>query len=161
MANCMEGALFAAAALEHLGHAPVLVDLLAVRDDDHVIAVFRRGRGWGAIAKSNFSGLRWRTPVYANLRELAMSYFEQFYNVERELTMRGWTRPLRLGGRRFADWRTRESDLDDIADFIDALPRTMILDDDAWLPSIDDRLYRAGLMGADARGLYQPSTRND
>jgi len=149
IANCMEGALFAAAALEWLGHPPVIINLKAVRDDDHVIAVFRRKGRVGAIAKSNFSGLRWRSPVYATVRELALSYFDHFYNVDRELTMRGWTRPLDLRSRAFRDWRTRKADLDDLADHLDALPWTRAIDgSDRWLPRVDLRLYHAPINAA-------------
>src|SRR6185312_3712718 len=72
-AHCMEGALLAAAALRCHGHPPLLLDLEAVRDDDHVLALFRSHGHWGAIGKSNFSGLRFREPVYRTLRELVMS----------------------------------------------------------------------------------------
>jgi hypothetical protein len=78
LGQCMEGALFAAAALSHHGHPPLLVDLEAVRDDDHVLAVYRRRGLWGAAAKSNYSGLRFREPVYRTIRELVMSYFEHY-----------------------------------------------------------------------------------
>ena len=71
IAHCMEGAMLAAAALRFHGQPPLLIDLTAVRDDDHVLAVFRRDGLWGAIAKSNYSGLRYRTPIYRTLRELA------------------------------------------------------------------------------------------
>ena len=92
-AHCMEGALFGAAALRMLGHPPLLLDLEAVRDDDHVLAIFRlRGR-WGAVAKSNYSGLRYREPVYRTLRELVMSYFEHYYNLQKEKTLRRYSRP--------------------------------------------------------------------
>ena len=74
--HCLEGALLAAAALRIQGQSPLLLDLGAVRDDDHVLAIFRRGGHWGAIAKSNYSGLRFREPVYRTTRELVMSYFE-------------------------------------------------------------------------------------
>ena len=76
LAHCLEGALLAAAALRVQGFPPLLLDLEAVHDDDHVLAVFRQQGHWGAIAKSNYSGLRLREPVYRSLRELAMSYFE-------------------------------------------------------------------------------------
>src|SRR5207248_866210 len=72
-AHCMEGALFGAAALRMLGHPPLILDFEAVRDDDHVIAIFRIEGHWGSVAKSNYSGLRYREPVYRTLRELAMS----------------------------------------------------------------------------------------
>src|SRR3954454_1051484 len=86
-AHCMEGALFAAAALRMLGHKPLVVDLEAVRDDDHVLAVFREKGCWGAIAKSNYAGLRFRNPVYRTIRELALSYFEHYYNLKGEKTL--------------------------------------------------------------------------
>jgi hypothetical protein len=107
-AHCMEGALFAAAALRLLGHPPLLCDLEAVRDDDHVLALFRVRGHWGAIAKSNYSGLRFREPVYRNLRELAISYFEHYYNPRGEKTLRAYSRPVDL--RRFdrIPWMTTE-----------------------------------------------------
>lgn len=69
--HCLEGALVAAAALRVNGYPPLLVDLEAVRDDDHVLAVYRENGLWGSIAKSNFAGLRFRAPVYRTVRELA------------------------------------------------------------------------------------------
>src|SRR5947208_17132977 len=92
-AHCMEGALFGAAGLRMMGHPPLLLDLEAVRDDDHVLAIFRVRGHWGALAKSNYSGLRYREPVYRTLRELAMSYFEHYYNLRREKTLRNYSRP--------------------------------------------------------------------
>src|SRR5262245_40563625 len=90
-AQCMEGALFAAAALRVQGFPPLLVDLESVRDDDHVIAVFRQRGHWGAVAKSNYAGLRFRSPVYRTLRELVMSYFEHYYNPAGEKTLRAYS----------------------------------------------------------------------
>src|SRR5437763_16898637 len=77
-AHCFEGALFAAAALGVGGRPPLILDLEAVRDDDHVVAVYRTNGHWGAIGKSNYAGLRFRCPVYRTLRELALSYFEHY-----------------------------------------------------------------------------------
>src|SRR6185295_12924041 len=62
--QCMDGALFGAAALRVQGHPPLILDLEADRDDDHVLAVYRYRGGWGAIGRSNFSGLRFREPVH-------------------------------------------------------------------------------------------------
>jgi hypothetical protein len=79
-AHCFDGALFGAAAMRRLGYPPLIVNMLANdQDDDHMLALYRRNGHWGAIAKSNFAGLRFREPVYRNLHELVMSYFEQFY----------------------------------------------------------------------------------
>src|SRR6187402_3866362 len=80
VAHCVEGALLAGAALELQGRPPLIWDLEAVRDDDHVLALYKENGCWGALAKSNYSGLRHRAPVYRTLRELALSYFEHYYN---------------------------------------------------------------------------------
>ena len=94
--HCLEGALVAAAALRVQGHPPLLMDLEAVHDDDHVIAVYRERGLWGGIAKSNFAGLRFRAPVYRTLRELALSYFEHYYNLRGQRTLRSYSRPVNL-----------------------------------------------------------------
>ncbi len=155
-ANCMEGALFAAAALERHGRPPIVVDLRAVRDDDHIITLFRERGRIGAVAKSNYTGLRWRSPVYRTLRELVLSYFDFYFNVRGELTLRGYTRPLDLRTARFGDWRRREDDLDDIGEHMDTLPLTVLVTegDAARLRPLDRRLYDAGLLGANPAGLY-------
>ena len=93
--QCMDGALFAAAALRMQGHRPLLLDLEAVQDVDHVLAVFRIGKGWGAIGRSNYSGLRYREPIHRTLRELALSYFESYFNLRREKTLRRYSVPVR------------------------------------------------------------------
>src|SRR5512141_1033501 len=92
-AHCLDGALLAAWALRRLGDPPLIVDLRAVRDDDHVITIFRRRGRIGAIAKSNVVGLRFREPVYRSLRELVMSYFELYYNTDGEKTLRSYSVP--------------------------------------------------------------------
>ncbi len=91
------------------------------RDDDHLLALFKRGGHWGAVAKSNFVGLRYREPIFRTLRELVLSYFEQFYNVEGEKTLRGYTVPMNL--RRFdrLPWMTEDAPLDLIADHLDEI----------------------------------------
>src|SRR6185503_8484161 len=71
--QCMDGALFAAAALRVQGYRPLIVDLEAVQDDDHVIAVFRVKGLWGAVARSNYSGLRYREPLHGTVRSLVLS----------------------------------------------------------------------------------------
>src|SRR5262245_11191281 len=78
MEHCMPGAQFGAAALRTIGHPPLLLDLEAVRDDDHVLGTYRVRGCWGAAAKSNYSGLRFRDPIYRTLRELVMTYFEHY-----------------------------------------------------------------------------------
>ncbi|MSP61449.1 MAG: hypothetical protein EXR72_14100 [Myxococcales bacterium] len=155
-AHCVDGALLAACALERLGHPPLLVDLRAVRDDDHVIAVFHRRGRIGAVAKSNTVNLRFREPVYRDLRELVMSYFDLYFNTNGEKTLRSYASPLDL--RRFdaLAWRTRDEAAAEIVRRLDSarhyplVSRGMI----PLLRRIDDRSYRAGLLGADAAGLF-------
>ena len=80
-AHCLEGAIFAAAALRANGYPPLLLDFEAEHDTDHVIAIFRENGCWGAVAKSNFTGCRWREPIHRTLRELALSYFNIYFNL--------------------------------------------------------------------------------
>ena len=112
-AHCLEGAVFAAAALRTLGFPPLLLDLEAVQDSDHVIAVYRLRNHWGAIAKSNFSGLRFREPVYRTVRELVMSYFESYMNLHGKRTLRTYSQPIDLKrfDRRHPGWMTTEDDV--------------------------------------------------
>jgi hypothetical protein len=107
-AHCLEGAVFAAVALRVLGFPPLLLDLEAVQDTDHVIAVFKERGHWGAIAKSNFSGLRYREPVYRTLRELVMSYFEGYVNLRGDRTLRAYSPPISLArfDRQRPGWMT-------------------------------------------------------
>lgn len=150
LAHCMEGALFAAAALRLLGYPPLLVDLEAVRDDDHVIAVFRQRGRWGAIAKSNYSGLRYREPVYKNLRELAMSYFEHYYNPAGEKTLRRYSRPVNLKRFDSIDWMTSGKDVWEIPEYLADVSHTRLITPamEARLTRMDRRLYAAGRLGS-------------
>lgn len=95
-AHCIEGAMLAAAALWTHGEAPLLLDMRAERDFDHVVALFRRHGHWGAISKTNGIGLRWRDPVYRTLRELAMSYFHEYFNRRDHKTLREYSLPFDL-----------------------------------------------------------------
>ena len=94
--HCLEGAIFAAAAMRVLGFPPLLIDFEAENDTDHVLALFRYKGHWGAVAKSNYSGCRYREPVYRSLRELAMSYFNIYFNMRGERTLRNFSRPVNL-----------------------------------------------------------------
>jgi hypothetical protein len=108
-AHCIEGAFTAACALWLQGLPPLLLDLTAKGDSDHVIAVFKRGTGWGAISKSNHVWLRWRDPVYRSPRELVMSYFHEYTNKQSK-SLRSYSVPVDL--RRFPTelWVTNEDD---------------------------------------------------
>lgn len=157
-AHCFEGAMLAAAALDALGHPPTLVDMGSVRDDAHVITLFRRHGRLGAIGKSNFTGLRYRAPVYRTLRELVMSYFDDFFNSQGERTLRSYSVPLRLTERVHSGWRTAEQDLDPIGDHLDRLHHYRLLTPrmEADLAPVDPRLLAAGLLGANEKGLWRP-----
>jgi len=149
VAHCLEGALFAAAALRAQGFPPLLLDLEAVRDDDHVLAVFRQHNRWGAIAKSNYSGLRYREPVYRSLRELAMSYFEHYFNLRREKTLRKYSRPVNLSRFDRIGWMTAEEDLWTVSEHLVVIPHTPLLSNgyDRRLSRVDARLFEAGKVG--------------
>ncbi|MDQ2978418.1 MAG: hypothetical protein M3R62_04305, partial [Acidobacteriota bacterium] len=110
-AQCMDGALFAAAALRLQGKPPLLLDLEAEQDDDHVLALFRGPAGWGAVARSNYSGLRYREPVYPTIRALVLSYVEGYFNLRRQKTLRRYSRPIRLDRFDRLRWMTAEEDL--------------------------------------------------
>ena len=146
-AHCFEGALLAAAALQVNGHPPLILDLESVRDDDHVIAVCRINGCWGAMAKSNYAGLRFREPVYRSLRELAMSYFEHYYNPRGEKTLRAYSRPVNL--RRFdrMNWMTSESDVWEIAEYLTTISHKPILNKPTPRMDMDPRSYQAGKVG--------------
>ena len=149
VAHCLEGALFAAAALRAQGFPPLLMDLEAVRDDDHVLAVFRQHDRWGAIAKSNYSGLRFREPVYRSLRELAMSYFEHYFNLRREKTLRKYSRPVNLSRFDTLGWMTAEEDLWTVSEHLVVIPHTPLLANGnaRRLARVDARLFEAGKVG--------------
>ncbi len=149
-AHCLEGALFGAAALRTHGYPPLLLDLEAVRDDDHVLAIFRERGHWGAIAKSNYAGLRYREPVYRTLRELAISYFEHYYNLDAEKTLRAYSWPVNLKRFDRIDWMTTGEDLWAISDYLFGIPHRPLLSraTERRLSPVDDRLYRAGMVGS-------------
>jgi hypothetical protein len=117
-AHCIEAAFTAACALWLQGEPPLVMDLTAQGDSDHVVALFRRDGCWGAVSKSNHVWLRWRDPVYRSTRELAMSYFHEYSNEARK-SLRTYSRPVDL--RRFAPdlWVTNEEDCWDVGAAID------------------------------------------
>ncbi len=147
--QCLDGALFAAAALRLQGHRPLLMDLEADRDDDHVVAVFQRHGHWGAIARSNYSGLRFREPVFRTLRELVLSYFESYFNLRREKTLRRYSVAVDLS--RFDDrqWMTSEHDLSEIGAHLLHVRHFPLLTPamEGSLGPVDRRLFEAGKLG--------------
>ncbi len=121
-AHCLEGALLAAAALWLNGEEPLVLDLKASGDDDHVVALYKRNGCWGAISKTNHAALRFRDPVYKTIRELALSYFHEYFNnATRKKTLRGYGKPYNLKKLGTA-WITAEEELFNIAEAIDNYP---------------------------------------
>ncbi|MBM3311561.1 MAG: hypothetical protein FJY80_08645 [Candidatus Aminicenantes bacterium] len=157
-ANCFEGALFAAAALRFHGRPPLLVDIRSHNDDDHVLAVFRQNGAWGCVAKSNYTVLRFREPVYRTSRELMASFFDVYFNPLGEKTLRDYSVPFDL--RRFdgRGWMTDEEDISWVGDALDRarhykfLTRAQL----RGLERADPDLVRAGLLGSDPKGLFKP-----
>ncbi|HEX4004758.1 MAG TPA: hypothetical protein VHX60_01160 [Acidobacteriaceae bacterium] len=147
--HCLEGALVAAAALRLQGNPPLLMDLEGVRDDDHVVALYRERGLWGGIAKSNFAGLRFRAPVYRTLRELAMSYFEHYYNLRRERTLRAWAGPVHLARLDGLGWMTSEEDVWCVPELLIAARHYPLFPDKVGraLPTLDRRSFAAGMQG--------------
>ncbi|HEX7620429.1 MAG TPA: hypothetical protein VF359_04450 [Anaerolineales bacterium] len=149
-AHCLDGGIFAALALARLGHRPLIMDLVPETgaDDDHVLALFQNSGNWGCIAKSNYAFLRFREPVYRNLRELAMTYFECYTNNEKQKTLRGYTRPLDLSA--FApDWMWSEDGIAAISQrFYMRRPIPLISREGADTLSLsDERFYQANTLG--------------
>ena len=148
-AHCLEGAIFAAAALRANGYEPLIVDLEAEHDTDHVIAVYRDHGAWGSIASSNYATCRGRPPVYRTLRELAMSYFDGYFNLRRERTLRRFSRPVRLARFDRRSWMTTEEPLWFIVDHLFEIAHTELLTPRMRrrLPLVDRRSFAAGLHG--------------
>lgn len=158
-AHCFEGALFAAAALDFLGYKPLIVDMKAFNDDDHVIAVFREEGYWGAVAKSNFTSLRFREPVYRSLRELIMSYFDFFFNIYGEKSLRSYSLPFNLSLFNKRNWAITDDDLEYIGDKIESLYHFPVVSEKMInkLNIASDSMLRAGMLGSIEEGLFKPA----
>ena len=149
-AQCAEGAFFAAAAFRVNGRPALIVDLEGDRDDDHLLAVYRDRGHWGAVGKSKFAGLRFRAPVYRTVRELVLSYFEDYYNYAGERTLRRYSRPTSLARFDRISWMTSETDLWPVIDHFVGLPHVRLVPPAIAkrLPRKDKRSFEAGLHGA-------------
>lgn len=121
-AHCMEGAMLAAAALRMHGFPPLVVDLRATPDDyDHVLAVFKQHGCWGAITKTNHAVLRYREPVYRTIRELAMSFFHEYFDDGGRKNLRSFSMPISLARFDRLQWMTAAGDLWEIPQYLDAV----------------------------------------
>jgi hypothetical protein len=157
-ANCFEGALFGAAALRFHGRPPLVVNIRSWNDDDHVLAVFRHNGAWGCVAKSNFTVLRFREPIYRSIRELMLSYFDVYFNSIGQKTMRAYSVPFDLSRFDAEGWMTTDEDVSHLGDALDlarhypVLTRAQI----RGLQITDPDLVKAGLMRSKVKGLFKP-----
>lgn len=124
-AHCFEGAVFACVCLRHHGIENYLLDLKVKnlkKDSDHTLCVFRLNGYWGAVSKTNHSVLRWRDPIYRNIRELAMSYFHEYFLENGEKTLKSYSKPFDLW-KKFGDkWTAGTEELDEMAGALDRSP---------------------------------------
>lgn len=163
MANCFEGALFAAAVLRMMGHKPLIVDLMADNDDDHVLAIFKQNNLFGAVAKSNTTLLRYREPVYRSIRELVMSYFDFYINTDGDKTLRSYSNPVNLSKFDKYDWMTTEMDLEFIGDYLFTIKHTSVLTAKsikALSPS-DKDIMKICFVGSVPEGLFVPAKKKN
>jgi hypothetical protein len=147
--QCMDGALFAAAALRVQGQKPLILDLEAVQDDDHVIALYRVRGLWGAIARSNYSGLRFREAIFPTARDLVQSYVESYFNLRRQKTLRRYSRPFDLSRFDSIDWMTSEKDLWEIPNHLVGIRHERLLSraQEKALAPVSKVVFGAGLVG--------------
>ena len=137
-AHCIEGSMLAACALWVHGEPPLIMDMRAVRDFDHVVALFRRHGRWGAISKTNGIGLRWRDPVYGSLRELAMSYFHEYTNRRDHKTLREYSVPFDLRRVEPRIWVTGDKEAWFVAEELDRIKHFKLVDG-RHLPAVTRR----------------------
>lgn len=118
--HCIEGAILAALALRVNGYPPLLLDLTADKTDyDHVVTLFRIGGKWGAISKTNHAVLRYREPIYRSIRELAMSYFHDYVNINTgKKTLRSFSLPVNLKRFDYLGWMTTKEEVDYIPEYL-------------------------------------------
>lgn len=126
-AHCFEGALLGAYILSLHGFKPLILHLQAVKNDyDHVIAPFKINGLWGALSKTNHAVLRYREPVYKNIRELGMSYFHEYFLDTGVKTLRKYSKPLNLNTLE-KNWPTHRQDLWGIDKKLDKIKHFSIL----------------------------------
>lgn len=160
LAHCLDGGFFGAMALRRLGYPPLIVDLLPDpgMDDDHILAIFRKGGCLGAVAKSNYAGLRYREPVYRTMRELAMSYFEDYFNVNGIRTLRYYSATVDLSRYDEFGWMWDDHGCDQVEQALYHLRtfRLISADQAKTLHPLDELSFKSGTLGTNPDGLYKP-----
>ncbi len=164
--HCLDGGLFAALALRKLGDPGLLVDLVPIKDrrgrnldDDHVLAVFRRYGRWGAVAKSNFPWLRYREPVYRDIRELVMSYFEMYFSIAGVKVLHGYLRPFDISRLDTSGYAWDEQAAGRLYKRLYARKEVPVLSAQSQrlLVSPDEREYESGVLGVNWDWVYRLS----
>ncbi|HLF33317.1 MAG TPA: hypothetical protein VI583_03710 [Cyclobacteriaceae bacterium] len=156
-AHCFEGALFAAACLKFHGGKPLIIDLKAENDDDHVIAVYKFKNNWGAIAKSNFTTLRFREPVYRTIRELVMSYFDFYFNLDGIKSLRSYSLPVNVDRMNIPGWAITDTDLDPLGHQLNSFRHFPVIRSAGIkkLSLATASLMKSSLLGSNPAGLYK------
>jgi hypothetical protein len=158
-AHCLDGGLFAATLLNMLGYPAIIIDLLPEpeTDEDHILAIFQQNNLWGCVAKSNFTGLRYRDPIYSSLRDLVLSFLEVYFNREGFKTLRSYTRPIYLKNFNRLNWMVDDQAVDEMERHIKNLKSTPLLTNAvvSSLCRVDKRTYDAGIMGAGLDWVYK------
>jgi hypothetical protein len=161
-AHCLDGGLFAVAALRRLGYPPLILDIQPDEgmDDDHVLALFRVNGCWGAVAKSNFSGLRFREPIYRTTRELVLSYFNDFFNMNRVKTLRFYSRVINLKRFDQLNWMTDFHGVDAVEAHLKIVKLIPLLTAQQveQLSMLDRRSFEAGTLGTNPDGAFYPDS---
>jgi hypothetical protein len=144
-ADCLEAATFASVVLTFHRIPNFIMDLSSVRDEDHVLCVFRQNRKYGAIGQSKFLGLRYRNPVYATVRELAISYFESYYNFFGEFTLRGYSKPISLPTLT-KEQLTSSAFMHELEDRLCRITHMKLVPDDVRLPRVSPTKFKQEVM---------------
>lgn len=160
-AHCFDGCLLAASALRRGDFTPFIIDLCAEEDDDHLLCAYRYRGHWGAVAKSNFPGLRFREPIFRTPRELVLSYFELYFNLTRHKSLRRYSRPVPLPALSRVQWELDRAAPRDILRRLAAAQHHPVLPRGAApsLNRVDPRLFQSQLYGVDTHGTRRPNHR--
>jgi hypothetical protein len=165
VAHCTDGALLATAALRRLGYSSILIDLFPEpgTDDDHILAIFQQDGHYGAIAKSNYAGLRFREAVYRSYRELVMSYFNDFFNIQGEKTLRYYAGPLNLARMDQVGWLWDNAGASAVEQHLHNLQLKPVVTTQmiSRLSRMDKRSYEAGMLGVNMAGLFKPVKKSE
>ena len=163
-AHCLDGALFAATLLRCQGYPPLILDLQPDpgQDDDHVLALFKIDGCWGAVAQSNYTGLRFREAIHRTLRELVLSFFEDFFNGFAQKTLRYFTRPINLKRFDRQGWMWSSAGVDAVEEYIKKANLIPLITpaQAARLIDVEELSYQAGRIGINEQGVYQPKSRS-